>query len=272
MGSNVFCQYQPTPDPAAAFREAAERAAYENGHGGYTGSLAEKRSYTVIDKLPRSRSDAQAYASALIDANDERVNDKWGPAGALAVADDPAPATTSTRTVTVRNDDPKTLLALRPDRHLELAREKLARSLAPNERVTAARLVSVDVALREQHEPMPQPVEVVYAVTGYGYQGVRHATLEAARAELAALADRARVDLQRALARIAPDGRVPPVERPTEYRIQTLVGSGFGQSAMERTTLVHDGETLTLEATIARYAHDPNAKTVGWLFFGWASS
>ena len=271
MGASNFAQYQPTPDPTAAFREAIDRASWEHGNGGYTGTIAEKRSFVVIDPTPRSLSDAEERARDLINANDPRIDDKWGPAGAIAVTDDATPASTSTRTVTVRNDDPNLLLALRREQHLELVRAALGRSLAKDERVVGARLLSVDVKLREQHAPAEEPATIAYVVTGYGYQGPRHADLAAARVEMAALADRARHDLQSALARVTPDGSVPKLDRPTEYAIHALVGSGFGQSRLERATLAHDGETLTFEATIARYASDPNAKTTGWLFFGWAS-
>ncbi|MGW4528865.1 hypothetical protein [Amycolatopsis sp. NPDC004378] len=85
MGGEVFTTYAEGTDVAAAFRAAVEQAQYDYGHAGYTGSIAEKDSYVVIDSEPRTESDAEALADKLIHACDERIDDKWGPAGAIAV-------------------------------------------------------------------------------------------------------------------------------------------------------------------------------------------
>lgn len=51
MGATTFSQYGLGKTPEAAFAAAHEYAAYMHGHGGYTGTLAEKGSY-VLFKLP----------------------------------------------------------------------------------------------------------------------------------------------------------------------------------------------------------------------------
>ncbi|WP_370973637.1 hypothetical protein [Amycolatopsis sp. cg9] len=85
MGAEAFTTYSEGADVDAAFRAAVEQAQYDYGHGGYTGSVAEKDEYIVIDGPPLSESDAEALADKLIRDNDERICDKWGPAGAIPV-------------------------------------------------------------------------------------------------------------------------------------------------------------------------------------------
>jgi hypothetical protein len=68
-----------------AFRAAVEEARYEHGHGGYTGTLAEKDEYTIITNTLMSPTEAVALAEKLLQDNDRRVSDKWGPAGAIPV-------------------------------------------------------------------------------------------------------------------------------------------------------------------------------------------
>lgn len=84
MGAETFFETAYGKDAKEAFASAVEEAAYEYGHGGYTGSLAEKSSFTVIpfdsgnlDITP------EEYAELLIEKSDLRVDDKWGPAGCI---------------------------------------------------------------------------------------------------------------------------------------------------------------------------------------------
>lgn len=88
MGADIFTVYQEGEDVGTAFDDARVDAFHMYGHRGYTGSLAEKDSYTVIDWTPTSRLEAEAKADSLIHAGDRRIDNKWSPAGALAVRDD----------------------------------------------------------------------------------------------------------------------------------------------------------------------------------------
>lgn len=136
MGASTFYSKAKGKDAAEAFRHAVDAARYEHGHGGYTGTVAEKSDFVVItdtkkqvletlrgrlavrireereNKAARRRGDfpphdewpsvdamkaairdlrksqrvdtvAVAIARALIDSNDPRVSEKWGPAGAV---------------------------------------------------------------------------------------------------------------------------------------------------------------------------------------------
>jgi hypothetical protein len=81
MGANTFFEYGKGPNAAEAFRRARDHAQWEHGHGGYSGTLAEKGEFTLIP-LPKG-ADPIGFANQLIEAEDPRIRDKWGPAGAL---------------------------------------------------------------------------------------------------------------------------------------------------------------------------------------------
>ncbi|WP_410570650.1 hypothetical protein [Amycolatopsis sp. cmx-4-61] len=85
MNLEYFIIYSEGSDVAAAFDAAVAEAQYEHGYGGNTGSIAEKDSFVVIESSPRSETEAEGLAKELLDAEDERIADEWGPAGAIAV-------------------------------------------------------------------------------------------------------------------------------------------------------------------------------------------
>lgn len=94
MGAATFSRYADGADPDAAFDTARDDARHEHGHGGYSGTIAEKDGYLIITATPIDLAQAQKLAADLIDRADPRIDDKWGPAGAIAVRQ-------PTRTVTV---------------------------------------------------------------------------------------------------------------------------------------------------------------------------
>lgn len=115
MGAEQFSQTGKGKTADEAFRTAVDAALYAYGHAGYTGTLAEKDQYVLIvpteeevTKLAGRPSTTGTHADAmraacarfesdgyvapvlaheLVDAYlsdpDERVDDKWGPAGCL---------------------------------------------------------------------------------------------------------------------------------------------------------------------------------------------
>jgi hypothetical protein len=87
MGSQVFFDYAEGADAKQAFNAAVEEAAYMHGHGGYTGTIAEKHGFGVLSK-PLSREAAEALADKMLEEGHPAIDDKWGPAGAIPVADD----------------------------------------------------------------------------------------------------------------------------------------------------------------------------------------
>lgn len=85
MGADEFVDYAEGIDVREAFDEAVEQARCEFGGGGYTGSLAEKDEVIVIDAPVMSYDDAVELARKLVRDSDPRIDDKYGPAGAIAV-------------------------------------------------------------------------------------------------------------------------------------------------------------------------------------------
>ena len=119
MGADQFSSVGYGKDANEAFRSAVESAQWEHGHGGYTGTIAEKGSYRVVhlpegvtadawvdtindstlfaggdtEEKRRARVAAHLgqhdsdglYVRAIREGN--QVLDKWGPAGAIRLDD-----------------------------------------------------------------------------------------------------------------------------------------------------------------------------------------
>jgi hypothetical protein len=86
MGACTFEQYGQGKTAQEAFRRARDEAAWEHGHGGYTGTLAEKHEFVEIP-VPEGEN-ASTFANRLMDEDDERISNKWGPAGCVKTGDD----------------------------------------------------------------------------------------------------------------------------------------------------------------------------------------
>jgi hypothetical protein len=80
-------RYENWPNTQEAFRHARDEAAHESGHGGYSGTIAEKNDFTRISKVA-SKAEAYELASRMIENDDRRIADKWGPAGCIEIAGD----------------------------------------------------------------------------------------------------------------------------------------------------------------------------------------
>jgi len=88
MGGTTFFTYGYGKDAKEAFRRAVEEATWEHGHGGYTGTIAEKSDYISIPESEHKGKNKIKYAQTLIDKEDRRIDDKWGPAGAIRLTGD----------------------------------------------------------------------------------------------------------------------------------------------------------------------------------------
>lgn len=86
MGASTFIVTASGKTAKEAFKIAREDAQYESGHGGYTGTIAEKDSFVMI--TCELGMDPYEYADDLIDEGDPRIDDKWGPAGCIALGND----------------------------------------------------------------------------------------------------------------------------------------------------------------------------------------
>lgn len=85
MGANTFETTATGATAKAAFDAATAQARHDYGHAGYTGTIAEKTAFTLI-AVPEGEEPA-AFARRLVDDCDPRVDDKWGPAGCVKIAD-----------------------------------------------------------------------------------------------------------------------------------------------------------------------------------------
>lgn len=101
MGAATFTNIGRGINARAAFNSVTQEAQHEHGHGGYSGSIAEKGSFVIIpdsevkeiirnvDHHNKSslKDLALAAANFLMDNDDDRISDKWGPAGCIKVKD-----------------------------------------------------------------------------------------------------------------------------------------------------------------------------------------
>lgn len=83
MGADSFMQSAIGKTALEAFESAVEQAQYDYGHAGYTGTLAEKMNFIMIPYSADKDGDPRKFASRLIGEGDQRIDDKWGPAGCL---------------------------------------------------------------------------------------------------------------------------------------------------------------------------------------------
>lgn len=86
MGADHFTITSKGKSAKEAFKIAVEEALDEYGHGGYTGSIAEKSDFVMIT-CPKNI-EVMDYVCDLFDECDERIDDKWGPAGCIKINDD----------------------------------------------------------------------------------------------------------------------------------------------------------------------------------------
>ena len=101
MGAEIFLDKVSGKTAKDAFNNAVQDALYEHGHGGYTGTIAEKTSFVMLDiKVPQGE-DFESFAEYLLDLENEpnnlpqlslkdknlldQLGDKWGPAGCIAL-------------------------------------------------------------------------------------------------------------------------------------------------------------------------------------------
>ena len=88
MGATDFGTTAKGKTAKAAFMKAVKRAQHENGHGGYTGTIAEKDGFKMVyapnHKTAKTRI---RYVESLIDSNEcpRWLADKWGPAGCIEI-------------------------------------------------------------------------------------------------------------------------------------------------------------------------------------------
>lgn len=123
MGGSTFDGTHVGPDARTVFSEAHDQAAWDHGHGGYTGTLAEKHDYVTLPVPPLDDITIDEFVQTVLrgpgwdegatwtietwnggkwesrPASDavvphlerafKAVDDKWGPAGLIDITDTP---------------------------------------------------------------------------------------------------------------------------------------------------------------------------------------
>lgn len=84
MGADMFMVRQEGKTAREAFDAAVADAQYWYGHGGYSGTIAEKDSFRMIS-VPEGQEPSE-FAHKLMEEGDERIRDKWGPAGCIELS------------------------------------------------------------------------------------------------------------------------------------------------------------------------------------------
>lgn len=83
MGANQFRNRVSATTSPAAFEKAVTAARYEHGHGGYTGTIAEKSSFKMV--TPDEGESPAECLERLTDDPDHWSDDKWGPAACICM-------------------------------------------------------------------------------------------------------------------------------------------------------------------------------------------
>lgn len=90
MGADTFSNRVKGNSAKEAFHTAVEQARYDYGHAGYTGTIAEKDSFVMLQVSPEKLEELKNAAWFDYSGDDalwEKVGNKWGPAGCIDLGD-----------------------------------------------------------------------------------------------------------------------------------------------------------------------------------------
>lgn len=256
MGASDFSQYQKGSAVADAFHDAVENARFEHGSGGYSGTLAEKGDYVVLERTPLERSAAYALADRLMSADDPRISDKWGPAGAIPVAaDDCFRKRTVTVKLTYRGDHSYEDL----QRFVRMEIGKVKRK--DGETIGAHKIVGQDTKCRVEAAANDGKAEIRYYAENAPYN-FRHRDWNSGAKSLAE-ARAAAVEFAKTDGRTSYNGAV-------DFNIVGTTRRETG-TALVTVKKVPVKTELTVEVEVVKPISYSNIAE-GWLFIGWASS
>lgn len=88
MGATNFACIGRGKDANEAFSSAREDALYEHGHGGYTGSIAEKDGFKLVTLTESELTDLSLFNAKIDELIDTEFSDKWGKAGCVKMKED----------------------------------------------------------------------------------------------------------------------------------------------------------------------------------------
>lgn len=85
MGASEFFTKAMGKTAKEAFKNAVSEAFHMSGHGGYTGTIAEKESFKLY-LVPVGENPFE-FAEKKMQEDDTAISDKWGPAGCVKIKD-----------------------------------------------------------------------------------------------------------------------------------------------------------------------------------------
>lgn len=80
MGAESFCVSKKARTAKGAFQALRKEALYWHGHAGYTGTIAEKDGFVMVDKKRKPDETIGDFIHRMFDEDGEEICDKWGPA------------------------------------------------------------------------------------------------------------------------------------------------------------------------------------------------
>ena len=281
MGACDFSNYGQGSDPREVFTRLVEDARFEHGHGGYTGTIAEKGSYVIVSKEPMTMSEAHRFAGVIhsYDMDDDAtekdpfvekvkdtvrrslghradlgdLTDKWGSANAIPVLSDEKVVRRARQvTVTVRKDgylDPADLHALAAD----------AVTVKNGETIETVEIIKDETRRKAEVTTGEGSTQQRFFITPAGRFDIRgdgYASQAAARAALTAQL-KAQVD--------------SPHHWSAAYEIVGVTRRCSGD-ALVKGSLLLKSRKVTLKVTLRKQSKSGTADIAGWLFFGYASS
>lgn len=89
MGGEMFCNKASAKTAEEAFKSLVDKALYEYGHRGYTGTIAEKSGLGFKMETPRDGESPMACVERCHGDENHFSDDKWGPAACVDAGPDP---------------------------------------------------------------------------------------------------------------------------------------------------------------------------------------
>lgn len=268
MGSESFINHGSGSSPSDIFHDLVSQVAHEYGHGGYTGTIAEKHGFEIVRNQPvRLLEEAILWADQQLSdyESDGFWQDKWGPAAAIPVyipsvagAKDPL----TRRTVEVKVTVP-----------VSASWEAIEKATVEQVKLRAGERV-LDISNTNSTVTYSKPKVRARATTGkaitrYVVEHSQHSVWDTGFDSQAQARAHAVACAESTAQRILTD-KYARVSSAINFNVDSVTRREDGSPLVEVTCTV-ETKTLSRQATVVKgdvASLTPN----GWLFFGYASS
>jgi hypothetical protein len=250
MGACDFYVSSRQTDANVAFRTLVDQSQYEDGAGGYTGTIAEKSDFTILTHAPQSPEELEALQEKHSDG------DKWGPAYAAPFAES---SLGKERTVKVRAKSYKE------------AEEALGVKLKDKSfKIKEMKAVNPPHSLKITTAKFPGKPKIKYQASNVRELFDTAAkALTAGRKHMKALKDKGHYTENAGFLSMKEITVVPFI---VVEREGGPISNEYGQTstALSTTKIGMNDKVVTWEATVVM--RKVSSKIAGWSFWGWASS